>query len=216
MSGGARSPRARRVRVATDEERALWRSVNRDTIPLSAPKITHHAQPNADKQPAPRSAPPPPIPAPNRRDFQPTPESPPALTQFTPRPSALDTLLDRTPGLDKRTSRALKRGQRDPEARIDLHGMTMDRAHSALNRFILQARQQGRRCVLVITGKGAAYRAGHDEFHDLMNRGGSLRRDVPRWLRLPPLDTAVVGVFQAHQRHGGDGALYVYLKKPRG
>jgi len=90
--------------------------------------------------------------------------------------------------------------------------MTLDRAHGALTRFILGEQARGTRCVLVITGKGGDYRGraiGYDDGR------GALKRDVPRWLREPALAGAVVGVYQAHRRHGGEGALYVYLRRPR-
>ena len=95
--------------------------------------------------------------------------------------------------------------ERDPVgARIDLHGMGQDRARAALEAFILRAWDEGHRSVLVITGKGT--------------RGdGVLRRRTPEWLGAPALRAAVAGISEAHRRHGGEGALYVALKrKPRG
>lgn len=113
-----------------------------------------------------------------------------------------------TPGLDRNTARRLARGQRRPDAVLDLHGMTADRAHAALNRFIHDSANAGLRCVLVVTGKGRSEDGGY--------RGdGLLRRETPRWLGVQPLASRVVGVFEAHPRHGGAGALYVYLKRQR-
>ncbi len=113
-----------------------------------------------------------------------------------------------TPGLDRGTARRLARGRREPEARLDLHGMTADRAHAALNRFVSEGVAQGLRCVLVVTGMGRGPESGH--------RGdGVLRRETPRWLGVAPLAGHVVGVFEAHSRHGGAGALYVYLRRRR-
>ena len=90
-----------------------------------------------------------------------------------------------------------------PEARIDLHGMTQDRARAALEAFLLRAGDDGYRAALVITGKGT--------------RGdGVLRRATPEWLADPRLRHVVAGVSEAHRHHGGEGALYVALKrKPR-
>jgi DNA-nicking Smr family endonuclease len=85
-------------------------------------------------------------------------------------------------------------------ARIDLHGFDQDRARAALTDFILRSRAEGRRSVLVITGKGAL-------------GAGVLRRRVPEWLGAPPLRGAVAGLSEAHRRHGGEGALYVALKR---
>lgn len=106
---------------------------------------------------------------------------------------------DIEPGRKHRIAR-----ERDPMgARIDLHGMDQDRARAALEGFILRAWDDGHRSVLVITGKGA-------------RGGGVLRRRAPEWLGGPALRAAVAGISEAHKRHGGEGALYVALKrKPR-
>lgn len=100
-----------------------------------------------------------------------------------------------------------------PEARIDLHGMTADRAHRALIGFILQSHSAGRRCVLVITGKGTGRPLGPEHGWRDTSRAGVLKSMTPDWLRQPPIGALVVGQFPAHRRHGGDGALYVYLRK---
>jgi DNA-nicking Smr family endonuclease len=94
--------------------------------------------------------------------------------------------------------------ERDPiGARIDLHGMTQDRARAALTAFVRRAWDEGYRAVLVITGKG-------------FSGDGVLRRRTPEWLADPGLRDVVAGVSEAHRRHGGEGALYVALKrKPR-
>jgi DNA-nicking Smr family endonuclease len=112
--------------------------------------------------------------------------------------------------MDRRRLEKLRRGRVDPEARIDLHGMTSERAHAALNDFILSAHARGLRLVLVITGKGRADDAPHQP-----RRHGILRHSVPHWLAAPPLGGRVLQVLSAHQRHGGDGALYVYLRRWR-
>lgn len=110
--------------------------------------------------------------------------------------------------MDAGTFGRMKRGKLKPEARIDLHGMTLAEAHPALVSFILGSRAKGRRFVLVITGKGRVA----DDLAPMPARAGRLRHDVPRWLALPPLAGAVLQVAPAHQRHGGEGALYVYLR----
>ena len=83
---------------------------------------------------------------------------------------------------------------------VDLHNMTQDQARAALTAFVARARAEGERAGLVITGKGAL-------------GDGVLRRRVPDWLAEPPLREAVAGVSEAHRRHGGEGALYVALKR---
>ncbi len=105
------------------------------------------------------------------------------------------------------------RGKLVPEARLDLHGMTLAQAHGALNSFILGAVRRGLRLVLVITGKG---RGGSGQGFDdgpLPRRAGALRQEVPHWLRSAPLGAHVLNTHAAHRSHGGDGALYVYLRK---
>lgn len=104
------------------------------------------------------------------------------------------------PGRHKR----IVRGHEPLEARIDLHGMTHDRARAALEGYIRRVWDEGCREVLVITGKGT-------------QGDGVLRRFTPEWLAAAPLRDLVAGVSQAHRRHGGEGALYVALKRrPKG
>jgi DNA-nicking Smr family endonuclease len=125
---------------------------------------------------------------------------------------ALSDRLSQTPvQMDRKAFGRMKRGKLVPEGRIDLHGMTLDRAHPALNRFILSAQKSGKRLVLVITGKG---RAGHDT-GPIPTPRGVLKHQVPQWLSMPPLSQAVMQVTEAHISHGGGGAYYVYLRKPR-
>lgn len=113
----------------------------------------------------------------------------------------------RTARMDTKTFGKMKKGRMAPEARIDLHGMTVEEAHAALIAFILSRQSQGKRLVLVITGKGR----GDGPFPA---ERGILRRQVPHWLTLPPLAGAVLDVAPAHRRHGGEGAYYVYLRRP--
>jgi len=115
------------------------------------------------------------------------------------------------PHMDRRRFEKLRRGRMLPEARLDLHGMTRDDAHGALIAFILDAHARGLRLVLVITGKG---RPGRED--DLApHRQGVLRHSVPHWLNAPPLHARVLQIAPAHARHGGTGALYVYLRRLR-
>jgi DNA-nicking Smr family endonuclease len=112
-------------------------------------------------------------------------------------------------GLDRRTAERLRKGARAPDAGIDLHGMTAERAHRAALRFLGEAIARGHRLVLVITGKGGRGDA-------VSSRGrGVLRDALPGWLRASPQGQSIVGIYQAHRRHGGEGAFYVYLKRHR-
>ncbi len=113
--------------------------------------------------------------------------------------------------MDKRAFQNLKRGKLEPEARIDLHGMTLDRAHPALIRFILGAHGKGLRLVLVITGKGKT----RDVDGPIPVMKGVLKHHVPQWLAMAPLRGIVLQTAPANVRHGGTGALYVYLRRIR-
>lgn len=114
--------------------------------------------------------------------------------------------------MDAKAFTRMSKGKLSPEARIDLHGMTVAEAHPELIRFILNAHADGARLVLVITGKG---KAGPD-FGPIPQRYGVLKHQVPNWLRLPPLGGLILQVSDAHLKHGGAGALYVYLRRARG
>ena len=116
-----------------------------------------------------------------------------------PRPPGAPGLLEPAP-LEPGRHRRVIRG-RDPLAGvIDLHGLNHDQARATLTAFILGAHADGRRTILVITGKGAL-------------GDGVLRRRAPDWLAQPPLRSVVAGLSEAHRRHGGEGALYVALKR---
>jgi DNA-nicking Smr family endonuclease len=103
------------------------------------------------------------------------------------------------PPEDLSGQRRIRRGQTDVEARLDLHGHTQDTAHRELIAFILQNYALGARCILVITGKG---RFGT----------GVLRSRLSDWISDPDLRPMIAGHARAHQRHGGEGATYIFLK----
>ncbi len=114
------------------------------------------------------------------------------------------------PGLDGATSAKLKRGAKAPDAKLDLHGMTQAAAHRALTSFIRQAHKNGVRLALVVTGQGNPDKeaAGWAK-----SPHGALKQMVPRWLNEGDLAAFITGTAPAHIRHGGNGALYVYLRK---
>jgi len=178
----------------TREEIELWRAVLRDVHPLPG-----------RAKPPPAAAPPAPEPEPER-------ETAPAATprrRAAPRPLPLPELdSHHAPGLDKRSAERLKRGQLPIEARLDLHGLTQDEAHSALLGFLGRCETRGLRCVLVITGKG---------FRKLGETGGPgvLKSAVPRWLNEAPNRARVLAFAAAQPQHGGGGALYVLLRRRR-
>lgn len=187
------------------DELALWRRVAAKTDPLHPDR------------PPPNAAPAPPAFAPRQ---PPKPPALPAGFAIGVQPRAATVVDEVLPGLagravaesvrmDSKAYARLRRGKLKPEARIDLHGMTLAQARPALTAFILTAHARQRRLVLVITGKG---KRGADP-GPIPVRPGALRHEVPLWLRLPPLPQSVLQVVQAHARHGGEGAWYVYLRR---
>lgn len=113
--------------------------------------------------------------------------------------------------MDHGTHKKMVRGKLKPEGRVDLHGMTMAQAHPTLIRFIQSAFDDGKRLVLVITGKGKH----RDDPGPIPVRRGVLKHQVPAWLQAAPLSRMVLDIREAHLRHGGSGAYYVYLRRPR-
>lgn len=113
--------------------------------------------------------------------------------------------------MDRKAHQNLKRGKMKPEGKIDLHGLTLDQAHPRLTAFIMRAHAQGKRLVLVVTGKGKP----RDDGGPIPVRLGVLRHQVPQWLTTPPLAQVVLQISEAHVRHGGGGAYYVYLRRQR-
>ncbi len=182
----ARSQRERRVSAT---EVKLWREVVKDAVPLPGRAVSDgdgDAPVTVERPPLPPSVAPAPLP------------SPPSASRPQPRLEH-----GQTPGVDRRTADRLRRGLLEIEARLDLHGLTQAAAHGALNRFVATAYAAGRRCVLVITGKGTR------------DGTGVLRQAVPRWLNEAPLRAAIIAMARAQPRDGGDGALYVLLKRQR-
>ncbi len=192
MTGAGEPPEPRRRRrELSAEERALWRGVARSVKPLR-----RHARHDADDEDEIVAA------APTRPAAKAKAVKPVEPPRAAAKPSAPPPLAT----IARREKQHLARGRLDIDARIDLHGMTQARAHAALVHFLRRAQADGAKFVLVITGKGA--RAGDPD-------RGVLRRQVPMWLQLPDLRDAVIGFEEAHVAHGGEGALYVRLRRAR-
>ena len=118
---------------------------------------------------------------------------------------------------DHNWQQKLRRGKVRPDGRIDLHGMTEDRAFASLNRYVEEAQKRGKRFILVITGKGGKKSGYGDMSHSDYERArGILKTNVPRWLSQGDLGRRIVSYYAANAEHGGDGALYVILKRNRG
>lgn len=125
------------------------------------------------------------------------------------KPSISTALVSAPVQMDYKSFKKMKRGKSTPEATFDLHGMTVAQAHSALIHFLMTSYTRNMRLVLVITGKGKFQK----DTGPIPRQVGILRHQVPQWLRMPPLRDKVLQVTEAHGKHGGSGAYYVYLRK---
>jgi DNA-nicking Smr family endonuclease len=157
-------------------DRALWDEITKSIKPLRG------------LRPAPVSVEPDPAPA-RERKHRPPPA--PVRPAATPKPPPLAIL-------DRRTRSRVARGRTEIDGRLDLHGLTLERARGRLAVFLASSQARGAALVLVITGKS-----------------GALRREVPHWLALPELRGHVIGFEEAASAHGGAGALYVRIRRAR-
>lgn len=178
-----------------EQDRQLWDRVTQTVIPLHAARRIDELTP-ADTAKA-SSGPETGEPVKGAGTMSDATAHDPGKTRPKPKPPAA------APALDRADHRRLARGRTHIEARLDLHDMTQDVAHHRLSQFLVQARARGLRHVIIITGKGSA------------NGGerGVLRRMVPHWLETPPFRDHVGAYSAAARQHGGDGALYVRLKR---
>lgn len=186
------------MRRLTREDRELWAALRRTVRPLRPPPEVGSAAAEASGIP---------------REAQPAPAAtarPPA--KAAARPAAPPPLS----GLKERMRRRLSRGLADVDGRIDLHGMRQERAFAALVGFLRQSQLRGARLVLVITGKDRGGEAGGFADKPAGEGWGVLRRSVPGWLSRPDIRELVSGFEDAGRRHGGDGALYVRIRRRGG
>ncbi len=184
--------RRRRIRLLKPDEKALWHHVMRQVTPLKGRAVVEM---------------PPPAPPPETME---APAGPVRKAEAKGPPARPVPPVTPLAPLEPRLRRRLNRGA-DVDARLDLHGLTQAAAHRRLTLFLLEAHAAGFALVLVITGKGDADGAplpGEE-------RRGVLRRAVPLWLSEPGLRPYVVGFEAASRRHGGDGALYVRVRRRR-
>ena len=185
----------RRRRQVSAEEEHMWRAHLADVAPL--PGRSRDA--TQDQIPEQAAADP--------RRPRPT-EYPQPVTLPPLPPRSKGPLPSLTPGhvvgLDRRNGERFTRGEFAVEARVDLHGLTHDAARERVGRFLHQASYAGRRCVLIITGKGGP------------NGDGVLRSELPHWLNSGDLRPLILAFSTALPKHGGGGAVYVLLKRRRG
>jgi DNA-nicking Smr family endonuclease len=183
-------PSPRRKRALSREETELWESVAKQAKPLRKRSRPAKLPPETlDVSPA---------------VVIPAPPKPVALVRRIP--GALPAPPPLAP-LGRRERSKLSRGRKDIDARLDLHGMTQIKAHRVLLNFLHHAQEDGMSFVLIITGKGRTV--------GLESERGVLRRQVPQWLGLPEFRSLVIGFEEAHAGHGGEGALYVRVRRAR-
>ena len=165
-----------------DNEDDLWNSFTRDieALPKEQRLTEEQVRPVKKKQAAPT-----------------------VLSSGQRQPVAQDK-PDQSPGdgLDRKTSEKFRKGQMSIEATLDLHGMTQDEAHPALHKFIKRSYADKKRCVLVITGKGA-------------EGNGILKRMTPEWLEDRSVKNLILKTATAQAKDGGSGALYILLRRQR-
>lgn len=169
--------RERGPRGLAPPDRALWDEITKSVKPLR------------ELGPKPASVEPDPDPARERKHRPPTAPPRPAPAAKSPPPLAK---------LDRRARSRVARGRTEIDGRLDLHGLTLERARGRLAAFLASSQARGATLVLVITGKS-----------------GALRREVPHWLALPELRALVIGFEEAASAHGGAGALYVRIRRAR-
>ncbi len=176
----------------TADELSLWHRVAETVQPLQnrpPPPLASARAPGAPK-----------VVAKTAQPSQLASKNPPATKVHPKTPLETGRLVD----IDRRTGERFRLGRMAIEATLDLHGMTQERAHGLLRRFLHQAEMRGQRCLLIVTGKG---RAGPGS--------GVLRRAVPLWLNGADLRPIILAVTPAQQYHGGQGALYLLLRRRR-
>jgi DNA-nicking Smr family endonuclease len=182
----------RRKLILSEEERALWESVTKQTKPLR--KKHRAAKPDAGSSDT-------------KAQLAAKPAVTPPLTLRASPPKIAKPAMPPLASLGRRERSQLSRGRKEIEARLDLHGMTQARAHRALLSFLQRAHLDGLTFVLIVTGKGKVNGAEAER--------GVLRRQVPQWLSQPEFRNLVVGFEAAHIGHGGEGALYVRVRRSK-
>jgi len=186
----------RRRRLLSKDERVLWKTFTKSIAPLrGARREPDDAEPDAAPAPAAKAR---------------AAKAAPASAKVAPKAALKKIAKSAAPKappplapLDRRLKQRVARGREAIDARLDLHGLTQAQAHAALLRFLRSAHARDARLVLVITGKGRGAEPG------------VLRRQVPLWLSLPEFRSLVIGFESAHGAHGGEGALYLRVRRAR-
>ncbi|PCI55437.1 MAG: hypothetical protein COB36_07385 [Alphaproteobacteria bacterium] len=189
-----KTPKSQTEQEKKEHNYNLWKEVTKDITPLKGKNIAKNQR--KPKTKATLKA---------KTDTSHTPTTTRTKNTYTP-PEVKSTEVDH------RTSQRLKRGKIPLEGRLDLHGKTQNEAYDALLDFIPHAYSQGKRCVLIITGKGSRQDSLSSS---LPPKIGVLKQKTPEWLNTSPLNAYVLKTETARQIHGGEGAIYVLLRRER-
>ncbi len=188
------------------QDRDLWENVTRDVTPLKDKNAVHQSKERAGKE---KNS--------DKQNKTKTALDTAEKVLFDPKISA-GSLKDNNPetpaGIDHRTQQRLKRGKMPIDGRLDLHGKTQNEAYDALMEFIPAAQAAGKRCILIITGKGLP-RYGDPSLLECSEYVGVLKQKTPYWLNSSPLSRYILDIQPARPNHGGDGAIYVLLRRKR-
>lgn len=198
-------------RKPTEAELELWQHVAKTAKPLAPRrrKKTASEAEAASAKAAEKEAGRKPAPPGKRARTKPVPAPPAAAPAHHALPKIHDLSHGVTIGIDKRQADRFRGGRLEIDGKIDLHGRSQAEAHDALHDFLHRAHRAGKRCLLVITGKGGNKALGAEPSR------GILRQAVPRWLNEPGLRRFILAFDHARPQHGGEGALYVLLKRER-
>ena len=185
-----------------EKSETIEKSAGKKSVKISG-QVGSPKSPVLPIKPPPKSAP--------KSPPQPNPKPSPKKTTKRPEVIVSAPRALTSPTMDRRNFNRLQKGQMPIDARLDLHGMTVEQAKLRLKSFLLNAHARGDRVILVITGKGL--RSGFDEFNR-PNRG-VIREGLPQWVKDKTLAPMIVQITPAHRQHGGDGAFYLYLRRKR-
>lgn len=171
----------------TDEEKRLWQQINADTkkfCPDEATKLQERAEPE-------------------KEDIgqQYKKEDGYVSAKVTTKPSLPPLQIGKCEGLDKRTAQRMAAGKLPIDAQLDLHGYKLQEAYEHLLYFIEKCSARGARNLLIITGKGK------------IEGSGVIRENTPNWLNEPQIREKIIAVTYADRKNGGEGALFVLLRR---
>jgi len=216
--GGAKGADA----APANDGESLWRRIAEGITPLAKTKHRRNARPLAAPSESEATKPSAGGSAVHKRQADREEHHAPAQAKgrgpaLPPSPPAL--VPGKFAGIDRNSSEKFRKGKMAVDAKLDLHGMTQNQAHSAVTRFVAGQQAAGARCVLIVTGKGKAGdpfapKSAPQRFTMSASRG-VLKDALPRWLNEPSLRPYILAISPAGRGHGREGAMYVLLKRRR-